>query len=116
MKKENDIFEQENKLVGGIAPQPLVDKFSLYCLLYKQTRSKVIVTLLEKQLSSHSEKEMIERIGEQLSEKMEGLASSKKISFLSKVRDQLKRKKINPKHIDQIFTVARRSHAENQED
>lgn len=115
MKKENDIFKQKNRLVGSIVPQPLANKLSLYCLYSARTRSKVIATLLEKQLSQYNEKEMIEKIGEQLSQKVEGLVFSKRVSFLSKVRRVLERKKIGPKHIDQIISKVRHFHAKNKD-
>jgi len=113
MKKENNVFKQENRLVGGIIPQPLADKLSLYCLYSRQTRSKIIANLLEQQLSQCNEEEMIEEIAKQLSKKVEGLVTSKKAAFLSKARDQLKRKKVKSKHVNQILTITRRFHAED---
>ena len=114
MKKENDIFKQKNRLVGGIVPQPLADKLSLYCLYSIQTRSEIIATLLKKQLSQYNEKEMIEEIGKRLSQKVEGLVISKKVAFLSKARNVLKRKKISSKHINRIIAKARHFHAKNK--
>jgi len=115
MKKENDIFKQKNRLVGGIVPQPLADKLSLYCLCSTRTRSKIIAALLEKQLSQYNEKEMIEEIGKRLSQKVEGLVTSKKVAFLSKARRVLERKKIGAKHIDQIISKVRHFHAKNKD-
>jgi len=112
--KRNNIFKQESRLVGGIVPQPLANKLSLYCLHSKRTRSKVIANLLEKELSLYDEKEMIKEIGKQLSKKIEGLVTSKKVAFLSKARDELRRKKIDSKHTDQILTIARHLCAKNK--
>lgn len=115
MKKENDIFKQKNRLVGGMVPQPLADKLSLYSLYSEQSRSKIIATILKKQLSVYPEENMIDEIGKRLSKKVKGLVISKKVAFLRKAHEIMLKKKINSKHIEQIIRIARHFHAENED-
>ena len=115
MEKKNNIFKQENRLVGGLVPRPLADKLSLYSLYSEQTRSKIIATLLKKQLSIYPEENMIDEIGKRLSKKVKGLVISKKVAFLRKAREIMLKKKINSRHIEQIIRIARHSHAENED-
>jgi len=115
MKKENNIFKQENRLVGGLVPYQLADKLSLYCVYKDVTRSKIIASLLETQLASFDEEEMIEKIGMQLGKKVEGLPISKKAKLLTTARNVLSRKKVNQKHINQIIKIARYFHAKDED-
>ena len=113
MKKLPSIFKEKQRLVGGLLPQPLVDKFSLICLYQNKSRSTIVTELITEYIIISERKGSVEEkyIPILASKFYNQVKKDKKISMstmLKQVGAQLKRRKLNPTHIRMILTLVKK--------
>jgi hypothetical protein len=116
MKKEPNMLKQEVKLVAGLVPQPLAEKFALFCFYKGETRSKVIEDLLQRAIEAYPDIDMINEIARKLSWRIVLTRSKGKLNAqLGKLRVALKKKKLNSEYILRIISATKRQYETDRE-